>query len=87
MNRFDGTPAEFLAQITHNKRGFLKKNNGRLLVGLWWEETNPSEYHFMNIAEKKINEKSFKSSIWVKAKDVIWNIEVYMKEGYLMYFD
>lgn len=87
MNRFNGTPEEFVSKITHSNVGYLKKINGRLLVGIWWEEKDPSEYHFMNIAEKKINEKDFKSSDWIRKTDILWNVGVYLKEGYQMYFE
>ena len=85
MKEVNCTLSEFVEMISDKRMGYMKKPRGRLTVGLWWEEKEKENYHFMNISEKKSGETNYPPSIWVVKKNLLNHLEVYVKEGYKLY--
>ena len=87
MKEFTGSISEFISNITTEKMGFLKKYNGKKVVGLWWFEENTGKYDLMQVCEKNLNAKEFeeKNTKLVTSKDLETFIKPYLKERYHMY--
>jgi hypothetical protein len=87
LKEFKGTHEEFLSKITHLKPGYLKKENGRIITHLWWED---KDMWFMNHGEQRIiseRKSNFTSYGWFIEKDMLGILKSMIRQDNLiMYF-
>lgn len=85
--KFDGTPEEFLARITHRKPGYTKKPKGRTITHWWWET---KDSWFMNHGKQRISKNERYDfdgdNGWYIAKDMPRIIEQEIRQGYELFF-
>ena len=85
MKKFEGSIDEFLAKITHKDIGYLKKSNGKKVMGFWWSEEIPEKHHWIMVGRKNLNAKEFEEVSTALGKDIKDHIDYYLRQGYEMY--